>query len=505
MTRSRTPDPRRKLEPLPTHASLFPAFSDLLDPRQPFLIPGLLLLAARVLGWIAIPFASEDAYITFRYARNLAAGNGLVYNPGEHVFGFSSPVWALWSAAGIALTRDPVKWAKAWSVVADVTTLLVLGRLLARHASRAAAWCFAFFFAVWPYDSAVCASGMEMNLMLALIALGAALAERNSLATGPALGLLALTRPEGVASAALIALAAGWRDRSIALAVFAAGVTALWAYFGSPIPQSLVAKSILYGTPGPWAGRHWWDWISPIVIGVGPALNATVHLTILRLILFPAGVAGVQVLWRRRRTGLGLAAFALLLVWAGYALVGVAYFSWYLLLPLMGIVVAASVGLSSVVRGRLVLITAALFCLTLWSVAQELYRGRAIAEYSGFGEVANDLLKSATPGQSVMLEPIGIIGYEAPLRVIDEIGLVAPRVAERRRGGDGWYTDLVRTERPDWLVVRRGVLRTGTAFAGRGTPFRNAAERDSVLSRYEHVFTAQPDAGDLALLVLRRR
>ena len=137
--------------------------------------------------------------------------------------------------------------------------------------------------------------------------------------------------------------------------------------------------------------RHWWDWISPIVIGVGPALNDTVHLTILRLILFPAGVAGVQVLWRRRRTGLGLAAFALLLVWAGYALVGVAYFFWYLLLPLMGIVVAASVGLSSVVRGRLVLITAALFCLTLWSVAQELYRGRAIAEYSGFGEVANVL------------------------------------------------------------------------------------------------------------------
>jgi hypothetical protein len=42
----------------------------------------------------------------------------------------------------------------------------------------AAAWCFAGFFALWPYFSAVTVSGMESPLMLALIALGAALAAR---------------------------------------------------------------------------------------------------------------------------------------------------------------------------------------------------------------------------------------------------------------------------------------------------------------------------------------
>ena len=33
----------------------------------------------------------DDAYISFRYSHNLAAGEGLVFNPGEYVEGSSSP------------------------------------------------------------------------------------------------------------------------------------------------------------------------------------------------------------------------------------------------------------------------------------------------------------------------------------------------------------------------------------------------------------------------------
>lgn len=36
----------------------------------------------------------EDCYITYRYARNLVLGDGLVYNPGEYVEGISNPYWA---------------------------------------------------------------------------------------------------------------------------------------------------------------------------------------------------------------------------------------------------------------------------------------------------------------------------------------------------------------------------------------------------------------------------
>ncbi len=38
----------------------------------------------------------DDAYIYFRYVDNAVfLGHGLVYNAGEHVEGFSSPLWTL--------------------------------------------------------------------------------------------------------------------------------------------------------------------------------------------------------------------------------------------------------------------------------------------------------------------------------------------------------------------------------------------------------------------------
>src|SRR5881397_3955622 len=146
--------------------TLWPAPNELLDPRGPWLIPLLLLIVSRLVMWRLMPVAAEDAYITFRYARSLATGHGLVYNPGQHVFGFSSPLWTVWSAAGYALIHDPLVWSRAWSLLADLGTLVVGGALLERRVSRAAAWCFTFFFATWPYCAAVGMSGMENSAML---------------------------------------------------------------------------------------------------------------------------------------------------------------------------------------------------------------------------------------------------------------------------------------------------------------------------------------------------
>ena len=173
--------------------TLLPAWRAVLDPRGPYLVPLLLLAIARLVAWRLLPFAAEDAYITFRYARNLAGGFGLVYNPAERVFGFSSAPWTAWAALGIALLRDPVTWTRLTSLAADGLTLVLVGRMLEREAgppgrpARACAWCFTLFFALWPYFAFLCASGMESSAMLALIALAAALARRGSRAAGPAL------------------------------------------------------------------------------------------------------------------------------------------------------------------------------------------------------------------------------------------------------------------------------------------------------------------------------
>jgi arabinofuranosyltransferase len=492
-------------QPAAAESALFPRGADWLRISEPFLLPLLVLIASRVLLWIMIPIAAEDAYITFRYAKNLAIGNGLLYNPGQRVLGFSSPLWTVWNALGWRLTGAPVEWARASALVADALTLVLATGMLCRQVGRAAGWCFAWFFAAWPFFSAVAVSGMETGVMFMLLVLAAVLSERGSLGAGPALAALALVRPEGLVAAAVIALGARARDRAIAAGLAALGIGALWLYFGSPIPNSMLAKASIYGHPGPIASRFWWDWLVPFPLWGAPKVTEGVHLFLLSAILAPAAVMGVPVAWRLRRSAFGLTTFAAVTIWAGYALVGAAFFFWYLLVPLGGIALLVAAGLPRVVRGRAIYLSLAAYIVGIWGIGLQLYVGRAQVELETFGAVASYLAAEARPGEKVMLEPIGLIGFRNPLVVIDEVGLVSPDVARRRASGPGWYTDIVAAERPEWLVVRRGLLTRGAAYAGRWPPVRTLAEVDSLTAHYALVDSVSPQSGDQALLILRRR
>lgn len=495
--RDRPPRPAAPRPEAGPPGGLLPALSELLSPRGPFLLPLLLLVAARLVAFANLPIASEDAYITFRYARHLATGHGLVFNPGETVMGYTSPLWVVWCALGFLAGQDPVWWTRLASFAADVMTLLLMAQLLRRHASVTAAAAFGVFFAAWPYFSAVAASGMENNLMLALIVLAAALAERRRVLSGPVLAALALVRPEGLFASALLALGASWRDRIVAALLAIGGWGAIkWAH-GSWLPQSVHAKATLYGTPGPWAGRHWWEWLSPIQFGRWPATAEGNMLAVLAVVMTPALVLGLVALWRQRDTALARAIAAALVVWLGYTALGVAYFMWYLVVPLAGLAAAAAVGLPRIAPSRALQVMLVLMVLGNWPVARPLYLGRSQNEYFAFSGAASYLRDAAMPGQSVMLEPIGIIGFQCPLVVIDEVGLVSPDVAARRLKGPGWYTDIVASRKPDWIVIRRSAREASAAFAGAGAPFRSAAEQAAVFAAYERVHVADPGRSDL--------
>ena len=48
----------------------------------------------------------DDAFISFRYAKNLSEGTGLVYNAGEYVEGYSNFLWTLFLALGAFFELD---------------------------------------------------------------------------------------------------------------------------------------------------------------------------------------------------------------------------------------------------------------------------------------------------------------------------------------------------------------------------------------------------------------
>lgn len=53
-------------------------------------------------------FVQDDAFISFRYAANLIAGHGLVFNPGERVEGYTNFLWTALMAIPHALGIDPI-------------------------------------------------------------------------------------------------------------------------------------------------------------------------------------------------------------------------------------------------------------------------------------------------------------------------------------------------------------------------------------------------------------
>lgn len=86
----------------------------------------VILLTGANLLYISRLGPNDDAYITYRVARNLAAGHGPVYNVGEPVLSITTPGYMLLLTAGSVFTDDFVVQALALNGLA----LLVIGGLL---------------------------------------------------------------------------------------------------------------------------------------------------------------------------------------------------------------------------------------------------------------------------------------------------------------------------------------------------------------------------------------
>lgn len=171
--------------------------------RRPAAQTGLAALSLIVSfsGVIWPSWLSDDAFISFRYAQNLVAGNGLVYNPGERVEGYTNFLWTMLSAVPIALGGDIAFWSLAAGVALGLALLLLCYGLAARLIGPA--WGLAAALIVGTSQSVLLytarGSGLETGLFSVLVLAGVALyLGRHAGWAGLVFALAALTRPEGV-------------------------------------------------------------------------------------------------------------------------------------------------------------------------------------------------------------------------------------------------------------------------------------------------------------------
>ena len=202
-------------------------------------------------------YTIDDAYITFRYARNLVHGLGLVYNAGEYVKGYSNTLLTLLSTIPLLFSVDPAGFAKACSLGCYIALLFRLARqCVSGPASLATLGIVAASapVAVW------FVAGLETGIYATLLVFAVLrrLSEQENgggRASGFLFSLVVLSRPEGI----LFWLVAAAHDLIfrprlrtarrpdlvfylLPLLCAAAEVAASYAYYGSPLPQTYHAK-----------------------------------------------------------------------------------------------------------------------------------------------------------------------------------------------------------------------------------------------------------------------
>ena len=423
-------------------------------------------------------FLDDDAMISMRYARNLADGQGLVWNPGERVEGYSNFLWTCLMAGihGIGLAPETAAaFVLAVNVALSCALLVQLDRLSGTLGVPRVLIAALLLLAALSRELLVWSlSGLE-TLALALLSTFAL--ARLSVATGPpgpsayvALALLPLVRADGIVLALLTVAAslAIHRDASrtarLTLAALLPFAVHLWGrhqYYGEWLPNTAYLKV------GGWDGR----------LHLGAAYTAVFFLRhAAAVILILVAVA------RRQDHRVTIPLAGLVAAYSGYVwyLGGDAFDGGRFFVPVMPIMFALATAGAAVLRspwirrtavGALLVTTPLLWPNRYWTPLPAFWTALAPSP----GDVGNIALgrwlRAHTPPDAVVADYwAGSLFYFSQRRGVDLLGKMDPVIArmpvvcEDGLPGHNKYDYAHSLDRlqPDFVVAGFKLLPDGT-------------------------------------------
>jgi arabinofuranosyltransferase len=395
--------------------------------------------------------AYDDAYITYRFARNLAAGSGLRWNPTDAlpVYGASSLPWALLLGLGAKLQLPPPALALALQGISHVALSSLAISLVPSLVPGLLAGCLVAL----GYPLLAQGQGLEIELFAALCLFAVKLAVQRRFGwAGFIAGLATAVRLDGLSVLAVVALAclfepdrwrAGFRAARGAIVPLSASlVTALWI-FGDPVPQSMRAKMVSAVHPR-WTFHSFFDhWLEQPVVAT--------CIVLIALVLFVG----------RSREFRVLAAWLALHV-LEYKLTGMPGYGWYYSAPTVALCILPFSGVVDLRRAlalhlprRLafgLLLGLALPVGLAAKAARDALRMPPVTT-SPHAEAAHWIAGHTRLTDKVLAYEIGKVGYLADRATIDMFGLVSPEVVPSLRVGG--MAEVVRTTPFDYLFTRR--------------------------------------------------
>lgn len=405
-------------------------------------------LALAVLVAVRIAFIAythhtfEDAFITFRFAQNIANGYGFVHNIGEPIYGTTTPLMTILLAIWVKIFPGTIV-VGAWTI--DVLASLLMGIFLWKTLED---FVFPDVHIVMVLLALTLSSflilyetnGMELSLELCFMSISFyAMNTKHDLLCGISLGLLLWTRIDGIVWVVFL-LGAQWLEREelpgktvlIAVTVYLPWLVFAFFYFGTIIPQTIISKAILYD-----AGQH--DFVQGINVIYG-----NIGLPMLLLV-----IAGVMSQFHRPRAFMLFAIYGLFeamrlallgqtfearyfvpLMWCATILTGYALVATYDFFPRLP-------ALATI----LIFVLSSLKPIVDTAQYRKLYQDDIYASLELVGHWLHD---NTPPNSTVFLEPLGYAGFYADRRIFDEIGLITPSIPiVRKDNRNAWYARAV--------------------------------------------------------------
>ncbi|MGB9669319.1 MAG: hypothetical protein ACPL0B_02930 [Anaerolineales bacterium] len=242
----------------------------------------MIALFAALIRWNAGPRTIDDSYITYRYARNLLENHGFVYNPGERILGTTTPLYTLI----LTMISFPIGGSKTdfpqisliLNSLIDGVTCLFLFKLGRELGSPWIGYATALGWAIAPFSVTFAIGGLETSLYVFLLLMTVYYYIIQAYRKSAFFAALAfLTRPDALILILPIILDLFFTVFTIkfpwvnpfylshqnqkivrkvliqCFAIFSIPIL-IWVifatvYFGTPLPHSVIAKSLAYHLP----------------------------------------------------------------------------------------------------------------------------------------------------------------------------------------------------------------------------------------------------------------
>jgi len=346
-------------------------------------------------------------------------------------------------------------------------------------------------------------AGMETQIAVAVLLAGVyyVLVEDYP-KSGAALGLALLARPDFVlwVAPAYLFLLVRNPARALRAGLISAAVVAPWlifttAYYGSPIPNTIVAKNQSFGPdfpsvahPGAWidyvghllsSHSHDWKLLAPFYERLF-AVDTPIAYGLLKavaLLVLALAVVGAVATWRRASWRPAIACVVLYAIYK-IGFLGIGFNEWYAPPALALIVLLAAAGLnriasliSGALRRRVAVSAAQLAAIpaVVLALAYAIQLPYAIPVEARVQHDIEDqvrvplgqyLGRVVKPGQTIASESAGYVAYDTNATLYDFPGLVSTTVVDALKANPGYFGvgGVAALLLPDWLVMRPNEL-----------------------------------------------